>query len=347
MSQDSVRRPVISAQLLARVGRERGLSLELCLRGTGIDATALANPETEILVEQEMRLIRNLLEGLGPLPGLGLDVGLRYHLSSYGIWGYALISSPTMRSGAQTAVNYLALSCPFGRFRLQDRERDLLIVLDDSNLPGDLRQFLIERDFAAWANVAWEMRPGGFPASSAQFRFPRPSYAWRFEKIAGVAPKFDAPLNAVLLDAESLDAPLPQANPQMARLCEEQCRQLLARRRVRGGLAGQVRDRLLRSPSAMPPIDLVAAELHVSTRSLRRRLDLEGTSFRALLDEVRQALAEELLLTTPMKLADIAERLGYAEAAPFISAFKRWKGISPDAYRRAHRAAQGRAAARA
>jgi len=53
------------------------------------------------------------------------------------------------------------------------------------------------------------------------------------------------------------------------------------------------------------------------------------------------------LLTTPMKLADIAERLGYAEAAPFISAFKRWKGISPDAYRRAHRAAQGRAAARA
>jgi AraC-like DNA-binding protein len=340
MSFDSVRRPTVSAQLLARIGCELGLTMEQCLRGTGVDISALANPEVDIMVGQEIRLIRNLVAALGPLPGLGLDVGLRYHLSSYGIWGFALISSPTLRSAARVAVSYLDLSYSFCKFRLEESGRDLLVVFDDSDLPADLHQLLVERDFAAWANAAWEMRPGGFPASAAQFRFPKPTYAWRFEKIAGVPPQFDAPINAIRLDAVSLDAPLPQANSQMARLCEEQCRQLLARRRMRGGLAGQVRDRMLRKPADMPSIDKVAEELHIASRSLRRRLAAESTSYRALLDEVRQALAEELLLSAHMKLTEIAERLGYAEAAPFITAFKRWKGVSPDRYRRQYRADQ-------
>jgi len=337
MSFDSIRRPIVSAQLLARIGCELGLTMEHCLRGTGIGLSALANPETDIMVGQEVQLIRNLLAAVGSVPGLGLDVGLRYHLSSYGIWGFALISSPTLRSAARVAVSYLDLSYSFCKFRLEESGQDLLVVFDDRDLPADLHQFLVERDFAAWANAAWEMRPGGFPASAAQFSFPKPTYAWRFEKIAGVRPQFDAPINAIRLDAVSLDAPLPQANSQMARLCEEQCRQLLARRRMRGGLAGQVRDRMLRKPSDMPSIDTVAEELHIASRSLRRRLAAEGTSYRALLDEVRQALAEELLLSAHMKLAEIAERLGYAEPAPFITAFKRWKGVSPDRYRRLRR----------
>ena len=80
----------------------------------------------------------------------------------------------------------------------------------------------------------------------------------------------------------------------------------------------------------------IAARLHVSSRSLRRRLIDEGTSFRALIDEVRQAIAEELLTTGRMKLAEVAERLGYAEPAPFITAFRRWRGQSPTQYRQLH-----------
>lgn len=328
-----VRRPIVSAQLLTRLAAERGLGLDACLRGTDLTPAALGDPATEITGEQEIQLIRNLVRGLGPTPGLGLDAGLRYHLSTHGILGYALLSSPTFRSAAEIAVRYLDLSYAFARIRLERQNDDLLVIIDDSALPEDLRQFLVERDFAAWANAAWEMRPGGFPGKSAQFRFPRPPYAWRFDKLCGVRPRFDAPLNAVLLAAKDLDAPLPQANPAMARLCEEQCRQLVARRQVRAGLAGQIRDRLLHSPATMPALDAVAAELHLSTRSLRRRLAEEGTSFRALIDEVRQTLAEEMLLSAHMKLAEVAARLGYTEPAAFVTAFKRWKGMSPSAYR--------------
>lgn len=334
MPLSDVRRPVISAQLLTRVAAERGLPLSECLAGSGITANALVDPATEITAAQELHLIRNMLRGLGPMPGLGLDAGLRYHLSSYGIWGFALLSSPTFRSAAEIAVRYLDLSYAFARYRLESRGHDMLIVLDDSDVPDDVRQFLIERDFAAWANAAWEMRPGGFPARSAQFRFPRPSYAWRFDKLCGVRPQFGAAMNAVLIDAESLDAPLPQADPIMARMCEEQCRQLLTRRRIRSGFSGQIRDRLLRKPGEIPSLELVAEELHMAPRSLRRRLDQEGTSFRSLVNEVRQTLAEELLTSTHMTLAEIAERLGYTEPAAFHNAFKRWKGISPSAFRR-------------
>ena len=328
-----VYRPVISAQLLARLGMERGLTLDACLRNTGIDAAGLSNPATEILASQELQLIRNLLAGLGNPPGIGLDAGLRYHLSTYGIWGFALLSSPTFRSAAEIAVRYLDLSYAFTRFRLEPRGGDLMIILDDSKVPEDVRQFLVERDFGACVSAAAEIRPGGFVARGAQFRYPRPEHGWRYDRLVGIAPEFDASQNALLLSAKDLDAPLPQANPVMARMCEEQCRQLMSRRRVRSGFAGQIRDRLLHNPGEMPSLDTVAAELHLAPRSLRRRLEEEGTSFRGLMDEVRQALAEELLKSTHLKLAEIAERLGYTEPAAFISAFKRWKGMSPSAYR--------------
>ncbi|MES0875409.1 AraC family transcriptional regulator [Sinimarinibacterium thermocellulolyticum] len=208
MTASTVRRSVVSAQLLARIANERGLPLDACLRGTQLDAASLLDPATEITADQELRLIRNILEGLGDPPGLGLDAGLRYHLSSYGIWGFALLSSPTFRSAAQIAVRYLDLSYAFARYRLENRGRDLLIVLDDSEVPDDVRQFLVERDFAAWANAAWEMRPGGFPAVSAQFRFARPDYAWRFDRLCGVRPSFGAALNATLLLSQASGRPV-------------------------------------------------------------------------------------------------------------------------------------------
>jgi AraC-like DNA-binding protein len=65
---------------------------------------------------------------------------------------------------------------------------------------------------------------------------------------------------------------------------------------------------------------------------LRRRLAESGTSFQELLDEVREALAQELLTT--LAVEDVALRLGYAEASSFIHAFKRWKGVTPAVYAR-------------
>lgn len=153
----------------------------------------------------------------------------------------------------------------------------------------------------------------------------------------GLCPAFGQADNRVVFERHFLDLPLPGANLEVARACEEQCRALLARRQVRGGLAGRIRDRLLRTPGHLPDMQTLAMELHLTVRTLRRRLDDEGSSYRLLLDEVRQALAEELLATGAIRLEEIAERLGYGEVSNFIHAFRRWKGMTPRQYRQRRR----------
>jgi AraC-like DNA-binding protein len=149
----------------------------------------------------------------------------------------------------------------------------------------------------------------------------------------GVMPAFGQDVNAVHFERAWLDAPLPQANERTAQLCEAQCRDLLDRRRARTGWSARVRDELLRQPSAAPSMESVAERLHMTVRTLHRKLADEQTSFRALLDEVRGSLAEELLASPGLSVKEIAERLGYAEPSSFIHAFKRWKGVPPRAFR--------------
>ena len=147
----------------------------------------------------------------------------------------------------------------------------------------------------------------------------------------GVVPELGAPVTLVALDPSVLDLPLPQADELTAATTEAQCRALLEQRRGRTGTAGQVRDALVARPGTVPDAAAVAASLALSERTLRRRLAEEGTSFRALVDEVREALAEELL-RAGLPVQAVARRLGYAETASFTHAFTRWKGSSPTAW---------------
>ena len=78
----------------------------------------------------------------------------------------------------------------------------------------------------------------------------------------------------------------------------------------------------------------VANMVNVSSRSLRRKLEQQGTSYRHLRDSTRYQAACELLDNTTLSLAAIAEQLGYADARSFRRAFKRWSGLLPSDYRR-------------
>ena len=83
----------------------------------------------------------------------------------------------------------------------------------------------------------------------------------------------------------------------------------------------------------MPDMEEVANGLHLTVRTLRRRLRKEGTSFAQLRDEVRMALAEALLAGPRLSMEQIAERLGYADATSFGNAFKRCRGRTPCSFR--------------
>ena len=335
-------RSAASALLLTRLGEEHGVAAEVVLRRTGLSLDALRSPRTEISGRQELTVVRNLQAACGPAPDAGLDLeleaGTRYHLTTYGIWGFALASSRTVRDALAVGLRFVDLSFAFCRLTVDEVDGDLLLGLDDEGVPDDVRAFVVARDVAGLRTIQTELVQGGLPLRSLSLRLPAPPDAGRYVEVFGVEPAFDADRNVAAFDAALLDLPLPQADELTAAATEEQCRALLEARRSRAGVAGAVRDVLLHRPAAMPDVAGVATSLAMSERTLRRRLREEGTSFRALADEIREALAEELLRTGSLSVEEVARRLGYAETASFTHAFTRWKGMSPRAFTRAPRA---------
>lgn len=286
------RRSINSAQILCRLGTDHGIPLALLLEGSGISPEMLHDSQVEIEAEQEMRMIHNLRAASSQIPGLGMEAGQRYHLTTYGIWGFALASSPTVRSAIDIALRYVHLTFTFSHYSLREKDGDALLLIDDSHTPEAVRTFLLERDFVGVRNLFIETLGMTVPAKYIHLRMPRPSYAEAMLEIFGQMPLFDQAQNCVAFDANLLDLPLPQANEHTKHMCETMCRELLQQRRARQGLAGRIRDRMLQMPIELPDMETIAMEFHMTSRSLRRHLDKEDTSFRALSDEIRETLAE-------------------------------------------------------
>lgn len=329
MSHWDFPRSSASVNILLQLAGEHGLAPASCLAGTRITRDQLLDPQAMISASDELQVARQLQQQLGSERGLGLEVGLRYHLSSYGIWGFALLSSPTLRSAIELGLRYIDLTFAFCRLRAEPDNGDLRLIIDGSDLPPDMRRFMIEREAAAIMTIQRELFAQELPLKQFSLAFPADDRRDHYEAIFGTSVQFDTETTQAIISGVLLDLPLPQANPVTAAFCEAQCREILDRRRQRPGLSGQVRNLLLRNPGQMPDMASVAARLCLSLRSLHRHLGAEQTSFRALVDEVREALAEELLATRRLSVSQVAERLGYAEAASFLHAFRRWKGLTP------------------
>lgn len=334
LAESSVRhwdfpRGVAGTSVLVRFGTRHGLTEHALLARTGLTAAQLSDPAVEVEARQELQVVRNLAAAL---PGTGVAAGREYHATTFGILGFAFLSSPTMRDAVAVALRYYDLSFAFAIPHVTLADGQVRLALDDRLLPADVARFLVERDLAAIHTVIDELLPGGVPLTGLEFRFEPPSDTGDYEDTFGLRPTFGAAANVATFDAAYLDEPLPLANAHTVAMCEAQCRELVARRRARSGTAHEVRELLTRIGALGAPMPAVARELNLSARTLRRRLEEEGTSFRALLDEVREALAEELLAKGAVPVEDVAVRLGYAEASSFIHAFKRWKGVTPTAY---------------
>lgn len=331
-----VPRTPTGALLALRFGEERGVAPEVSLAGTGLTAAELSDPTREVLAAQELGVIRNVVAALGAVPGLGLEAGLRFRLSSYGIWGFALVTSPTLRSAVDVAFQFLDLTFAFSRIERRLCGEDLQIVLGAEEVEPELRRFVVERDAAAIRVLALDLLAEPVTAA-VEFAFPEPpaEVVGRATALFGVRPLYGAPETVLTLPAALLDHPLPQANEVTMAMALGQCRDLLDRRRARGGLSGQVRDQILAGLAGPPDARAVASALHLGERTLRHRLAAEGTTFRSLLDEVRERLAEEMLVLDSLPVAEIARRLGYVEVSSFSQAFRRWKGTSPRAFRQA------------
>jgi len=319
--------------ILARLGMERGLSEEAALAGSGLTLADLEVPDAEVAAEAEIAVIRNLADAAGPGATWGLDAGRRYHLTTFGIWGFALISAPTVRAAVEIGLRWIdltyALTAPYADID----GGDLRMTFQTPAEREDVAHLILQRDMAAVQTILQEVL-----GRDARFRrvtftqVPAPGTADRFTEVFGITPEFGAAANTVVFDPAIVDAPLPQADEHTTALAQAQCRALLDRRYARAGLAGRVRDLVVARLRDVPTATEIAAALNVSERTLRRRLADEDTSVRTLVDEVRATLAAEFLASGSLTIAEIAERLGYVEVSSFSQAFRRWHGVSARQY---------------
>jgi len=325
--------PVAISQVMINFAANLGVDQDTCLLGTGISEPQLQDSNALIERSQEMRLIENLILALPEVAALGFKLGLQYNMATFGIWGFALRTSRTLREATTLALRYLPLSTAYCRMQSFDQGACFGLSMDPDAIPSHLRQFLLERDMATAITLLKELSLAGFNIISIEFKGEPPEYINYLEEICGIRPNYYSDHNAILLSSQDADKPLPTYDSHLVRILDEQCqRQLQARTTT--GLSNQVRQQLLGPLGLIATLDEVAHGLAMSARTLRRKLDQENTSFRALVDEERRQVALQLLRASDMKLDELAIHLGYTDTASFTRAFRRWMGSSPGEYRK-------------
>lgn len=325
----------MSTVVLLKLAADHDIPADVVLADTGLTAEELSRPDVDVRADQELHAIENLLAAAPRAATLGLEAGQRYHLTTYGIWGFAIISASTFRESIDVGLRHLDLTFTFAPIRAEEHETDLTLVLEEEpTLPPAVRRFLAQRDAAAIQTLQRETL--GWPANPRAVTFTHaatPAQVEHYQAVFGVTPEFGAERNLVVLDATILDTPLPQADEHTAAMTQQMCADLVDARQSRSGLAGRVRDIVVAQLRPPPSLPDVAALLHMSPRTLRRRLADEDTNLRQLIDEVRATLAAELVAGGRLTVSEVARRLGYVEASSFSQAFRRWYGVSPRAFR--------------
>lgn len=314
-------------------GVSRGLTEEQCLAGSGLTPRVLSQLDRDdVDAEAELTVARNLVSILPDDPIHGVAVGQRFTMSSFGMFGFAMLTSSSVREAVEVGLRFMPLSNAFVSPSWVEDSRGGTLHLDPSAIPSDVREFMLHRDVVAisrFFEALGDVSVGGrleIDVTTTRDRArPLRRALGRYRLKTGRAE------TVMRIPTAILELPMPEANAATAGMCIAQCEVLLARRARREGWSGRVRSRLLESLDSPPDADLVAAEWHIDRRTLHRRLSREGTTFRALVDEVRQTLAVELL-GTGLGVAQVARRLGYAEPSGLTHAFIRWFGVPPSRY---------------
>jgi len=337
-SMAEVSHPVYATRVLCQVANERGVPTSDVLAGTAIEPADLNNPDAMVSALDETMAVRRVLARLSDHRGIGVDVGSRFTLTHFGLFGFAVMSCGTLRELFSIAMRYFALTMMQIQLTLFETTDDCLIELDAGHLPADVQGFFIERDIA------------GIIATTMGFALPvAEKYAEEVSAELAVDEQLLRPLlelvpvhdvafgrahNRLHIPRAMFDEPLPQADRHTLEMCIAQCDLLMQNGERRRGITALVRTKLFRESGLFPTLPDVAEELDIHPRTLRRRLAEEGTSFRALLNEARSTLAVDLLRNVGLTVEEVSTRLGYTEVSTFSHAFKRWYGVAPSAYSR-------------
>jgi AraC-like DNA-binding protein len=258
-------------------------------------------------------------------PALAYYVGMQMRLSSHGFLGFAAMTAGTVREALELATRFASTRTSVIGLALHVEGKRASLVIEERIELGALRELVV----IALIVGIWQLGQaltGKSLDGIAECAFAKPAYAVP----DGNRMRFGRPNHRLVFAAQLLDLPLISADITATRLATTQLERELAAV-IDAGLPGRIRSALGDAEDRSLPE--VAKKLHLSTRTLKRKLADHGTTFSAIRDDLRRQRALLLLDNRALSIGEIAGRLGYTELPNFTRAFRKWTGMTPLAYR--------------
>lgn len=328
--------PTIAAGAVRKLldgAEQAGLDVPAILEEVGLTRAAVDDPDGRVPIATLHAAWDAVLARAPMLAGAAVLAAERYAPGDYGLVGFVAMNSATLGEALAQTVRYVGLWTDDPTMSLDDQ--GTLHLDHRAGLPDCAgKRVAMEAAPAEVLHGARVLTQRRITPIEVRFFHPAPTDTSPHEAFFGCPVRFGQKDSAMVLRAEDLALPLPKADAQLGAFLRQMAGEALAKRRgpespldrVREAIADELR-------TGEPKLELVAQRLAMSERSLRRRLEEAGTSFRALLDETRAELARTWVADRRVPLSEVAFLLGFSEPSAFHRAFKRWTGATPAAWR--------------
>jgi AraC-like DNA-binding protein len=305
------------------------------LRRVDLPEKDVHSPKARISLKQLMTACKNAIQ-LSRDRYLPYRIGTSIHISTYGMYGFAILCCPNFRRAMDFAERYHALAAPLATIEFAEEKAFASWTIEPNvhaATDPQLYRFITELQIGIHISLMRDIMGSAFAPDEICLTYPEAEDFTLPVDQAGCDVRFTSLTNQIVFQSTWLDQAASLGNkttfPTIVALCDD----LLDDLKLRIGIAGKIRALLLRDIADPPTFAAVAQFLGANERSLRRQLRQQGLSFRGLLDELRTQIALKYLRSTKLAIEEIALALGFSDAANFRRAFHRWTNKAPSEIR--------------
>lgn len=321
-----------------RFAQSQGLDTAALLQQAGISSADLAQENQRIEGEKLQALIANLLVQTD-CPVLGLLSGDFVESGSYSVLGLIILSCATLGEAIMRIAPFEKLVGDMGTTTLHNQGDELYLRWRTRYPDPNVRAQMVDNVFASWiAYARWlSDAPDESPVRvELERQAPAAQYLDAYQQRWHCPVRFAMPHNQIVIHKSLLLRPLRQPNTELRHALEAHAKSKLASLAPAPSFTQQVQQilqHLLHNGSASQT--QLAAHLHLSLRTLQRKLTQEKLSYQQILDQERQVLAQHWLKENRFSIEEIASKLGFAETTSFYRSFKKWTGVTPAQFKNA------------
>jgi len=318
----------LTLRYLALVAAERGFDTRSLCRGLGFDAEDLQRPGFRISYRQGSLMIGRAYQLMGD-SGLGLAIGSRQTPVSWGLVGFGMMSCATLLEATEFGLQYQQEAGSLAYITREKSKSQFIIAADPLFYDSDIEMFLIEEMFSSMLMTTRFLVGAHFKPAMIEVVYPRPPHVARYRELFGCPVNFSRRRNRFIVDKAWMNTPLATHDALVAESVRDLIESSLLSQRARDDFGSTIERAIRENLRALPPLERLAADMHTSERTLRRRLSSAGFSYQSLLESVRKARALELLTHSTCAVSEVAAETGFNDVRNFRKAFKRWTGVAP------------------